>query len=167
MKINEVLKPKTKAEIVDGLNRLKPNEKLIQCASNGYMEGVKEALSNNADINYKLKNGDTALDLAIFNGHSDVYDYLLQQGAWISDISLGYSMKDTDLFDQLLYGLPSDFWNRQNLSWTIEIAIHEGRPEIIEKIENKIRSEGRLTAEDNIYFRKLKLEADNFTKFFM
>lgn len=166
MKLDEILKPKTESEIAEGLSKLSPDEKLIQCASNGYMVGIKEALSENANINYKLEKGDTPLDLAAFGNHYNTCEYLIQNGAWVSDISLGYSVKSDRLFMLMLNNLPLELCNCNDLKWSITVAIQSGRPDRISKMEDRIVAEGSLTPEDRSYLDEKKLEADEFTKFF-
>ncbi|MCW5156417.1 ankyrin repeat domain-containing protein [Burkholderia cenocepacia] len=76
------------------------NEKLIEFSKEGNLEGVKEALSNGADIHAASEEGeyegrtDDALVEAAENGHLEVVNYLIDQGANIhaeDDSALIYS----------------------------------------------------------------------------
>jgi hypothetical protein len=122
------------AEIEEGLRKLTPNEKLRKCEANGYLEDVKEALFEGADINYKLENGDTPLDLATFGNQYNVCEYLLEHGAWVSDTSLGYSIRNGNLFSRMLRDLHPQLCNCKDLSDT-----------------------------DRNYLQKMMLEADDIT----
>jgi ankyrin repeat protein len=163
MELHEILKPKTMAEIEEGLRKLTPNEKLRKCEANGYLEDVKEALFEGADINYKLENGDTPLDLATFGNQYNVCEYLLEHGAWVSDTSLGYSIRNGNLFSRMLRDLHPQLCNCKDLSEVIQIAADNGKLDLIKQIEEKIKVAGQLSDTDRNYLQKMMLEADDIT----
>ncbi len=163
MDVCMILKPKTMAEIEEGLSKLMPNEKLRKCAANGYLKGVSEALFEGADINYKLENGNTPLELATFGNKYIVSEYLLEHGAWVSDTSLGYSIENRDLFCHMLRDLHPELCNCKDLSDTINVAADNGRLDLIIMIEEKINEAGQLSESDRSYLKKMMLKADDFT----
>ena len=106
--LEDILKPRSKEEILPYLNKLSPNGLLLKSLEMGWLAGVKMALERGADIYaepYKplwtasanghkdivellLKNGvdihtgnDLALQGASANGHKDVVELLLKNGA--------------------------------------------------------------------------------------
>ncbi|MEJ6950468.1 ankyrin repeat domain-containing protein [Natronospora cellulosivora (SeqCode)] len=64
------------------------NDKFINASNKGDLELVKQLFDKNIDIDYQCKeNGNTALILASKNGHIDVVEYLLSQGADINRVN--------------------------------------------------------------------------------
>ena len=55
------------------------NKALLEAAENGNLEGIKEALKYDANIEYKDKKGINALIFACVNGHKDAVFYLINQ----------------------------------------------------------------------------------------
>ena len=62
------------------------NERLLEAASDGSLEGVEEALRLGAEVNARGEFGDAALNLAAERGHKDVVQRLLDKGADIHNL---------------------------------------------------------------------------------
>jgi hypothetical protein len=58
------------------------NNLLLYAATWGQYDVVEYLLKNNADVNIRNEDNDSALTLARKNGHSDVAVLLRQYGAW-------------------------------------------------------------------------------------
>ena len=63
------------------ISKIELNKNLLDAARNGLIDVVEWLLSNEADINYKNNNGDTALHLAAIYGHNDLFHILFDAGA--------------------------------------------------------------------------------------
>jgi ankyrin repeat protein len=57
------------------------NDRLLEAAAEGSLEGVEEALRQGADVNARRQFGDTALNLAAEHGHKEIVQHLLDKGA--------------------------------------------------------------------------------------
>ena len=80
MKVKDILRPKSKEDIIFLLENtnLKPNKLLVQSAKAGFLFGVKKALERDADVHAA---DDAALREASMNGHKDIVELLLKNGA--------------------------------------------------------------------------------------
>ena len=76
--ISKILTPKSEDEIKRALGNLDPNELLIKASKIGYINYVKKALEQGADVHTY---DDYALQLASENGHVEVVKLLLDNGA--------------------------------------------------------------------------------------
>jgi ankyrin repeat protein len=56
------------------------NQKMLNAAKDGDMEGIKAALTNGADVNARSKAGKTPLGLAIGNGNIEILKLLNSAG---------------------------------------------------------------------------------------
>ena len=76
--IEDILRPKSKEEILSHLGDLNPRELLAKSTEIGFLPGVKLALERGADVH---ADNDGALRWASKNGHKDVVELLLKNGA--------------------------------------------------------------------------------------
>jgi ankyrin repeat protein len=76
--MEDILRPKSKEEILSHLGDLNPRELLAKSTEIGFLPGVKLALENGANVH---ANNDYALQRASRNGHKDVVELLLKNGA--------------------------------------------------------------------------------------
>jgi len=85
--INDLLKPKSKAEILqslNGINKKALNKMLIDAVYNDQKDIIKLLIEKGADINIKNKNNLTPLNLAlkyIYFNNKDVINILRKYGA--------------------------------------------------------------------------------------
>ncbi|HEU4386830.1 MAG TPA: ankyrin repeat domain-containing protein [Blastocatellia bacterium] len=63
-----------------------PDQLLLSAARNGDASGIRQALSQGADINTRGEYGDTALNLAAQNGSVEAVDLLLKAGADVENL---------------------------------------------------------------------------------
>lgn len=85
--INNILKPKSKDNIIKDLRILSQKEKdkkLINASANGQLEIVKWLIEADADINAKDKDKNTPVLLAYIYGQVKVVDFLIRMGANIN-----------------------------------------------------------------------------------
>jgi hypothetical protein len=163
MGYKEILRPKTLAEIEEGLSKLDPDVKLKQCAAAGYFSGVKEAISNGADINCSPGIGDAPLDAATLAGQYKISEFLLDCGAFVSDTSLGNAIFNRELFKKMLTCLDPNLCSCQGLKETIEIATDNGRLDVIMLIEERIKESRSLTKTEKLYLEKMMMKADDIS----
>ncbi|MCW5156391.1 MULTISPECIES: ankyrin repeat domain-containing protein [Burkholderia cepacia complex] len=78
------------------------NQKLTTDARNGNLEGVKEAIEQGADINYKFG---LALCYASKHGHIEIVKYLLDQKSFIRK-ELVSVVKNQEVLKLLIEKLP-------------------------------------------------------------
>lgn len=78
--INQYLKGPSDEEMMynNNLNGLSPNQLLIKSSIIGYLNGVKKALNDGADLHH---DEDNALILACKKGNANIVKYLIEQGA--------------------------------------------------------------------------------------
>lgn len=86
MNLGDILKPKSYQETITALEKMGVGSALVYCVKHGYLGGVIWALKNGADINILLDNKysnvpDTPLVLAAENGHYDILEHLVENGA--------------------------------------------------------------------------------------
>jgi len=82
-----ILKPKSKEDIISYLNKLTKEEKdkkLIEASYNGNIEIVKLLIETGADINAKNNYGSTSLMYASKIGHKKIVLLLIEAGADIN-----------------------------------------------------------------------------------
>ena len=82
------------------------NEKLIESAKNGDLEKVKECLANGANVNFRTKNGKTALMLASWYKNIEIVKLLVENRANVNFIdkhnnSALYYAKTDEIWDYL------------------------------------------------------------------
>ena len=62
---------------------------IMLAAYKGRLTAVKKLVSYGSDIHYRAKDGSTALEGAMRNGHENVFDYLVQQRADVKAVGSG------------------------------------------------------------------------------
>ena len=82
MNLKDVLKPKSKEEIINLMDSLSAIDLLLKSSEAGFLPGIKKALKLGADIHYGQ---DEALRWASGNGHKEIVELLLKNGANIHD----------------------------------------------------------------------------------
>ena len=92
--MEDILKPKSKEEIMNELQKMEPNDLLIMSSKIGNLIGIELALKNGAKIDYGTWAGgrDLPLRWASMYGHKDAVELLLKNGANI------HAEKDGALF---------------------------------------------------------------------
>jgi ankyrin repeat protein len=88
-------------------------QRLLKAANQGHVQGVRELLTNGADVNLANNNGATALMIAAESGHKDIVELLLGKGADVN--------KPT-----------TDGWT------ALMIAAQNGHKDIVELLVNKV-----------------------------
>jgi len=78
MKINDVLKGKSKEDILSSMKNLKPNDLLFKSIEVSFLLGVKKAIEIGANVH---AHDDYALREASGNGHKEIVELLLKNGA--------------------------------------------------------------------------------------
>lgn len=71
-----------------------PSTPIHESAKRGYVDGVKEALGEKADVNLTDNMGNTPLHYASSGGHTDCVQFLLSNGAKVDALN---NNKDTPL----------------------------------------------------------------------
>jgi len=59
----------------------KLNKALLEAVKKGDLSKVQELVQEGADVNFKTRSGDTALHIAASEGHLEIFDFLLKNGA--------------------------------------------------------------------------------------
>jgi len=144
--MGDVLKGKSKEDIISSLENtnLKPNELLIKSAKVGFLPGVKKALKMGADVHsYKF---DYALHLASENGHLDIVELLIKNGAEKAKLNeMAFSdinMNDIINKDTLNIWMGDDFKNELFMySYAQEHGLDPEKMEVNEWIDTKEASE--------------------------
>ena len=96
--LGNVLKPKSKEDIIKELSNLsqeEKNEKLLDASDEGILNIVKLLIKLGADINAKNYDGNTPLIFASANGYLDIVKLLIENGA---DINVKNKRKHTALY---------------------------------------------------------------------
>jgi len=76
------MKGPSEEDIWNTLKDFSPNVILVESCKIGFLEGVKDAIENDADVN---QGNGYPLYLATENGHIDIVKFLLENGAKVSE----------------------------------------------------------------------------------
>ena len=138
MKSNQILRPKTKKEILDDIEDLPPNKMLLANAKSGSLDGVQKALEKGADINYIDDiEGHTALAIASVEGHFHIVSFLLDRGATVCNYALIGAFDRMDFLTMMLERVKLE--GNLNLWIALEVAEDDNRAEIANLIRERIK----------------------------
>ena len=74
-----------------------PDRALIEAARDGNIEAVKQAIANGVDVNAKNRGDATPLHGAAANGHKEIAELLMANGAKINSIYSSHEETDSEL----------------------------------------------------------------------
>ncbi|WP_028389649.1 ankyrin repeat domain-containing protein [Legionella fairfieldensis] len=121
------------------------NTLLHYAAAIGDIDKIKSCLENNANINLKNNLKQTAISMALENGHLDAANFLFQQGASCIDLNLSSCKKDKKLIE----------W----LSEKIKNALHQSFPNPANNYRNSL-VDNQFFSESSLYYSSLKRAAE-------
>ena len=129
---------------------------LLLYAEEGDVGRVQSLIGEGADVNFRGRAGYTPLYLAVLNGHKDIAEFLILQGAdpnivsrgerpGIAPLHLAAFAGYTDIIELLvLHGAAVNMETGRGRQTPLGIALKTGREEVVELIR---KHGGRLSAE--------------------
>ena len=108
---------------------------IIQAAKEGNREQLKRLLAENpAIVNARLASGETPLMAALYRGHRDFVDALVEAGAAL-DVFAAAALGRTDVLEQLIAGDPSLVRTHAYDGWTpLHLAAFFGQRAAVERL---------------------------------
>jgi ankyrin repeat protein len=89
--MEDILRPKSEKEILDASNKMSPEKLLYQSSISGWLLGVKIALERGANVNVKSATNYSPIEMAVYNGHADIVEFLLKNGTNAEDVIISQS----------------------------------------------------------------------------
>lgn len=139
MGCKDILLPKPQDEILEALHKLSPDEMISICIEAGYLPGVKAAIKNGANVNFRKSKASSYLVSAMILRHEEIVYCLLEAGAEACYDALLSAMKNPPVFGLMLQNINPKLMKNSKFKTMYEFAKLKGLREIRNLIEERIK----------------------------